>query len=124
MNIRPLNVFLATADSTQLRDFLLEDSQNAEVGQQAMAFLLENRPVVANEVLCLLYGIAVYQNGNFVPDTAPEDESSKWFVSVLSGSAMDIGLDLPLADSEEQAYGLAVAGFKLQDTFFGVAEFA
>lgn len=111
--------FLQTADAVHLRDYLLDHAVSMEAGHEAMKYLAEQRPAVASQVLCLMYGIAVYRSADVFPET-PAIDANKWFVSALVGSEFDDVMEIPLADTEEAAYALAARHLNLQNTFFGV----
>lgn len=65
--------------------------------------------------LCHQHGIAVYQVGE-VYGNAPPEFLKKYFVAVTVGYFPDVEIEaIPLAESEEEAYQIAVTALKLED---------
>lgn len=65
--------------------------------------------------LCHRHGVAVYQVGQ-VYGNAPPEFLKKYFVAVTVGDFPGVAIEaIPLAESEEEAYRIAVTALKLED---------
>lgn len=104
---------LRTGDADQVRDVLIE-IQPPSAGDAAMHWLRANRPTIADQALCLYYGMWWHQVGAL----GPEYEQHKWFVSVDPESTLTID-GLPVFDSPEQLCTFVVRHFRLENTFYG-----
>jgi hypothetical protein len=115
-----LTPFPAHSTGPQLWAYLSEANIDSPAGVACLQWLQAHRPAVANEVLCLAYGIWCYQlNDAYPPDTAARADTGKWFVSVDVGSQFDDARlsQIPLADNYEEACRLAVNVFNLAKLF-------
>lgn len=85
----------------------------------ALNWLMERQPSLATSILCAEFGVCAYQVGKtcFAFDAPPADHD-KFFVAWNTPSELDdIGNDIPLAESEEQALSLAVQHLGLKERF-------
>jgi len=64
--------------------------------------------------LCHRHGVAVYEVGQ-VYGNAPPEFLKKWFVAITAGDDGIAVESIPLADSEGEAYQIAVTALKLED---------
>jgi len=95
--------------------FLTGPDTTVRAGLQALEFLEQTRPDVANEVLCRLYDVACYETEKVFPGSS---EPGRWFASVLVGSDLDDGTEVPTADDLEQVRANAVRHLGLREKFF------
>ena len=117
MNCFPLK-FLDTTTSVLLMDYLLNEVEDPAFGLAVMDYLKANRPAVANEVLCLIYGIAWYQVGKVYPETAPKGEHFMWFVSTPDNDEWP-EVSIPLSETAAGAIAQAVQHLGLEAKFYG-----
>lgn len=108
-----------TADAAELSAVLNADETSLAQGYAMMRWLRAHRPAVADQTLCLLYGVFWYQVGEscFKDSELPENQD-KWFLAVDADSALLDTTTLPLAESAEAACAMAVARLNLETTFF------
>lgn len=104
---------LRSGTADQVRDVLV-DALEPAAGEAAMRWLRTNRPAIADQVLCLLYGLWWYQ----VDASTPSPDAGKWFISVEAGSELNIDA-IPLCESEAAICSATVAALQLEDVFFG-----
>lgn len=94
--------FLDSANADSALSYLCDEAETAEQGWAAMKYLRENREDVANEVLCILYDVAVK------PLASGDD--LLWSVPLTSGAA--------LHQSLSAARSFAVDDLQLVEKFF------
>lgn len=108
-----------TADAQDLVALLTEDTAATPEGLATMRWLRANRPQVADQVLCLLYGVFWYKVGDSCfRDTELPENHEKWFLAVDADSNLLDTVQLPLAESAEHACAMAVKALALETTFF------
>ena len=68
-------------------------------------------------LLCSHYEINAHQVGDIYPDVASPSDHSKWFVSVMVGSGLEVFGFPPLAENEYEAKGLAFEHYNLIERY-------
>lgn len=102
-----------------LHEYLRKNCTLAQAQDVMRALQAEDVPKY-EAVLALLYDVGSHHVGSscFAAE-APEEEHEKWFISVLVGSELhQPDMELPLCDSEQHGYSLAVERFGLTEKFF------
>lgn len=110
-------ILVDAASTEDLMAYLTAYETPVQRGVQVMTWLIQNKPAIANDLLCRLYGIAVYRLGDSCfKDQTPQCDHQKWFVSVLSDSDFDV-TKLGLSETEEGAKSLAACSLNLYGLF-------
>lgn len=106
---------LRSGTADQVRDVLV-DALEPAAGEAAMRWLRTNRPAIADQVLCLLYGLWWYQ----VDASEASADAGKWFISVDVGADLNIDA-VPLCESEAEICATTVKLLNLENAFFSGA---
>lgn len=87
--------------------------------ESILTWMLAHQPRNAHNLLCQEFGINAYRVGDSCfASTAPACDQDKFFVSWPLDMGFDeLGPTIPLAETEEQAYALAVDKLSLKDRF-------
>lgn len=109
---------VATAPAEEIVSMLVAEPGTPE-GLASMRWLRANRPSVADEVLCLMYGLSWYQVGDLQPmGLKSSADPAKWFMAVDIDS--DLNLDgIDDQDTPEALCAQAVRHLQLEQSFFG-----
>jgi hypothetical protein len=95
--------FLDTAECAELVDYFTRQLPSVKAAHADMRWLLEHRPNVAHEVLCMLYGIDVFE-------WPPASSVPQWAYARAESLSQDFSGPAPghLAQTYPQILALAV----------------
>lgn len=117
MNMHVKTAFLEISSTYEVHQYLVNPDTTVDEGITTMTALALRRPLVFNELLCLLAGVICHQVQDTRHDAKRRNtESELWFVSVPADFP---ALSMPsYYDSKAKAHLEAIKNYQLLELFF------